>query len=145
MVHLRQNNIPIRARRPYTGPNLTARYRAARLLWVHWTHRQWHNVICSDESRFSISHANGRVRVYRRRNERYAQCCVRERDRLGAGSVMVWEVSWAKSRQILWLHRAISMFNAMLTSWIITSFRSCRILDLAKRFNTTTPDPILRL
>ena len=32
----------------------------------------------------------GRFHVYRRRNERYTQCCVRERDRFGVGSVMVW-------------------------------------------------------
>ena len=65
---LRQNYIPVRARRPYTGPILTARHRAARLLWVqhhlHWTRRQWHNVIFSDELRFSISHTDGSVRVY---------------------------------------------------------------------------------
>ena len=31
------------------------------------------------------------VRVYRTRNERYADCCVLERDRFGVGcSVMVW-------------------------------------------------------
>ena len=47
-------------------------------------------MIFSDESRFRVSHADGRVRVYRRRNERFAQCCVRERDRFGGGSVMVW-------------------------------------------------------
>ena len=43
---LRQSNIPIRARRRYTGPIITARHRAARLLWAqrhqHWTRRQWH-------------------------------------------------------------------------------------------------------
>ena len=64
---LRQNNIPIRACRPNTGLILTARHRAARLLWaqryLHWTRRQWHNVIFSDESRFSVSHADGRVHV----------------------------------------------------------------------------------
>ena len=66
---LRQNNIPIRARRPYTGPIITARHRAARLLRaqrnLYWTRRQWHNVIFSDESRFSVSHADDRVHVYR--------------------------------------------------------------------------------
>ena len=71
-----------------------SRYRAARLLWnqrhLHWTHRQWHNVIFSDESRFSVSQADGRVHVYRFRNDRYTQCCIRERDRFGGGSVMVW-------------------------------------------------------
>ena len=62
-------NTPIRAR-----PILTARHRAARLLLaqrhLHWTRRQWHNVFFSDESRFSVSQADGRVRVYRRRNEK---------------------------------------------------------------------------
>ena len=54
---LRQNNIPIRAHRPYTGPILTGRHRAARLLWaqrhLHWTRRQWYNVIFSAKSRFT--------------------------------------------------------------------------------------------
>ena len=49
--------------------------------------RFWTNVIFSDESRFTVSSADGRQRIYRRRN---AQCCVRERDRFGRGSVMVW-------------------------------------------------------
>ena len=45
----------------------------------------------SDESRFSLQRGDDRVRVYRRRNERYADCCVLERDRFGGGgSVMVW-------------------------------------------------------
>ena len=45
----------------------------------------------SDESRFSLQRGDGRVSVYRRRNERYADCCVLERDRFGGmGSVMVW-------------------------------------------------------
>ena len=43
-----------------------------------------------DESRFSLQRGDGRVCVYRRRNERYADCCVLERDRFGGeGSVMV--------------------------------------------------------
>ncbi len=86
--------MPIRARRPYTGQILTARHRAARLAWaqrhLHWTRNNWNKVIFSDESRFTVSHADGRMRVYRRKNERFAQCCIRERDRFGGGSVMVW-------------------------------------------------------
>ena len=51
----------------------------------------WNTVLFSDESRFSLQRGDGRVRVYRRRNERYADCCVLERDHFGAGgSVMVW-------------------------------------------------------
>jgi hypothetical protein len=45
--------------------------------------------ICSD-TRFNLFRVDGRRRVYRRRNERYADCCVIERDRFGGDSVMVW-------------------------------------------------------
>ena len=44
----------------------------------------------SDESRFLLHRRDGRQRVYRRRNERFAPNCVREVDRFGGGSVMVW-------------------------------------------------------
>ena len=40
---------------------------------------------------FIIRQGDGRVRVYRRRNERYADCYILERDRFcGGGSVLVW-------------------------------------------------------
>ena len=45
----------------------------------------------SDESLYTFSHADERVRIYRRKNERLADCCIRERDRFGGGSVMVWD------------------------------------------------------
>ena len=66
-----------------------------RLNWarVHtrWIRRRWNTVLFSDESRLSLQRGDGRVRVYRRRNVRYADCCVLERDRFGGGgSVMVW-------------------------------------------------------
>ena len=91
---LRQQNVPIRARRPYTGQIMRPHHKVARLAWaqrhLHWTRYQWNHVVFSDESRFNVSHADGRVRVYRRRNERFADCCIRERERLGGGGVMVW-------------------------------------------------------
>ena len=31
------------------------------------------------------------TRVYRRTNERYADCCVLTRDRFGGGTLMVWD------------------------------------------------------
>ena len=89
---LRQSRQPIWPRRPYVGQLLTARHRAAR----------WHNgiyvggdssglgVLFSDESRFNLSHHDGRIRVFRRRGERFADNCLIERDRFGGGSVMVW-------------------------------------------------------
>ena len=55
----------------------------------------------TDESRFFVSHSDGRVRVYRRVGERYAQCCVMERDRYGGGSVMVWAGITARNHTVL--------------------------------------------
>ena len=39
---------------------------------------------------FSLEHADGRTRVFRRTGERYADACVVEADRFRGGSVMVW-------------------------------------------------------
>ena len=72
--------------------------RSHRLNCVNWarTHQRWlrqqgNRVIFSDESRFTIHRGDGRVRVCRRRNECYADCCLLERDRfVGGYSVLVW-------------------------------------------------------
>ena len=94
MRRLRQAQQPIRPRRPYVGQLLTARHRAARLHWAQrhfrWGRQQWARVLFSDESRFNLSHHDARIRVFRRRGERFADNCLSERDRFGGGSVMVW-------------------------------------------------------
>ena len=91
---LRRNRRKIRARRPYRGPILLRRHRDARLQWsrrhLRWRRVDLNNVLFSDEARFNLSHADGRIRVYRRTGERYVSCCVIQRDRFGGGSVMVW-------------------------------------------------------
>ena len=90
---LRQARQPIRPRRPYVGRVLTARRLAARLQWAQrhfrWGRQEWARVLFSDESRFNLSHHDGRIRVFRRRGERFADNCLIERDRFGGGSVMV--------------------------------------------------------
>ena len=84
----------IRARRPYRGPVLSQRHRHARQTWarqhIRWNQNQWRNILFSDESRFCLSFADGRHRLYRRRGERFADACVLPVDRYGGGSVMVW-------------------------------------------------------
>ena len=91
---LRQARQPIRPRRPYLEQVLTARHRDARLQWAQrhfrWGRQQWAHVLFSDESRFNLSHHDGRIRVFRRRGERFADNCLIARDRFGVGSVMVW-------------------------------------------------------
>ena len=91
---LRQALQPIRPRRPYVGRVLTARHRAARLHWAQrhfrWQRQEWAQVLFSDESKFNLSHHDGRILDFRRRGERFADNCLIERDRFGGGSVMVW-------------------------------------------------------
>jgi transposase len=80
---LRENGL--RTRRPFRGPLLTPRHRQQCLAWVkthlQWTRQRWQEVLFSDESRFCISNADGRIRVWRRQNERLAACCINEVDR----------------------------------------------------------------
>ena len=77
---LRQAQQPIRPRRPYVGEVLTARHRAARLQLAQrhflWGRQQWARVLFSDESRFNLSHHDGRIRVFRRGGERCADTCL---------------------------------------------------------------------
>ena len=92
--HLRQARQPIWTRRPCVGQMLTVRHQAARLQWAkrhfRWGRQQWPRVLFSDESRFNLSHHDGRIRVFRRRGERFADNCLIGRDRFGGGSLMVW-------------------------------------------------------
>ena len=75
---------------------LTAHHLAERLHWCQGHSRrrreQWRTLHFPDESRFMLVGADGRFRIYRRHNERYATNCVLHHDRLGGGSVMVWSV-----------------------------------------------------
>ena len=61
----------IHCRRPARGPILTDRHRQDRLQWAtarqDWCYQQWRRVLLSDESRFCISMADGRVRVWRKK------------------------------------------------------------------------------
>ena len=66
---------------------LIARHRAARL---QCGRQQLARVLFSDESRFNLSHHDGRIRVFRRRGECFADNCLIERNGFGGGSIMVW-------------------------------------------------------
>lgn len=84
----------LNARRPLRGNVMTHQRRHNRLQWcqerLRWTQRQWGAVLFTDESRFCVDHADGRERVWRRRGERYAPCCIRQVNGWGGPSVMVW-------------------------------------------------------
>jgi hypothetical protein len=59
-------------------------------LVTEWCSCPWQEVLFSDESRFCISNAEGRIRVWRRENERLAACCIDEVDRWGGANAMIW-------------------------------------------------------
>jgi len=72
----------------------STQHRNAIIAWVRryvrCTRAMWSRVLFSDESRFNLRTADGRVCVFRRKGERFAQNCMLERDRFGGGSVIVW-------------------------------------------------------
>lgn len=82
------------AHRPAIGPKLTPAHRQARLQFarehLNWTMNQWGTVLFSDECRMCLHGNDGRGKVYRRPNERFAQCCFSERVAYGGGSCMFW-------------------------------------------------------
>ena len=54
-----------------------------------WTINHWLQVLFTDESRFCLSRADGRTRVWRRPGERYSDAAVIQRDRWGGQSVAI--------------------------------------------------------
>lgn len=84
----------LRAFRPARAPLLLPRHRTARLdfarEYAHWTVEEWKNVLFSDESRIALKGPDGRQRVYRRRNERFAPCTITQTVGYQGGSIMVW-------------------------------------------------------
>ena len=116
---LRQARQTIRPCRPYVGQVLTARHLAAHLQWAQWHflwgRQQCARVLFSDESRFNLSHHDGRIQVFRKRGERFADNCLIERDRFGGGSVMVWGGIMGRRKKNSLLCKATSMLKVTLT------------------------------
>ena len=79
---------------PYVGVPLTVRHRRLRLNWTRghyrWSRPRWNRVLFTDESRFNVQFADGRLRVWRRTGESMDENNIVERDRYGGGSVMIW-------------------------------------------------------
>lgn len=84
----------LRPRRPLRRPQLSQRHRQLRLRWAmarcHFRDAQWARIIFSDESRFLLRPADGRVRVRSSRQEAPWRHGVWETTAYGGGSVMVW-------------------------------------------------------
>ena len=84
----------LRERRPLVRVPLTQRHRRACLNWARahlaWTRQQWSRVVFTDESRFDLQAADGRLRLWRRKGERFNVPNIVERDRFRGRSVMAW-------------------------------------------------------
>ena len=83
----------LRSHRPLKGMELKRRHRIAKLQWARtrlwWRRNTWQNILFSNESKLNLKFSDGRVRIYRRRRERFADVCVKETDRFGGGGVIV--------------------------------------------------------
>jgi len=77
IVRNRLKEVELRARRPRKVFKLLVRHRLA---WarhhLRLTQADWANVLFVDKTRTSLQGNDGRSRVYRRRGERNAECCL---------------------------------------------------------------------
>ena len=101
------------SRRPTRVPLLTERHRLQRLTWARdhlgWTLDDRKTVEWSDESRFQLIRADGRVRVWRRPHEAMDPSCQQGTVQAGGGSVMVWGVfTWNGLGPLVQLNRSLT-------------------------------------
>lgn len=102
-VRNRLRDAGLRSHRAAVKDRLSEDHRLYRLAFAEENlHRDWGNVIFSDESVFSSAN-DGPVRVYRPRGTRHYPAYVHECTRSGRVSVMCW--GWISSRGIGVLHR----------------------------------------
>ena len=97
-VSLRLRERDVQSFKAYRVNMLTPVRRRNRETWCQQHQQQWNNAVFTDESRFCLNMHDARAKVWRRRAERYSNCCVRQTDIWGGGSVMVWG-------GILWRHK----------------------------------------
>ncbi|GFT25183.1 transposable element Tc3 transposase [Trichonephila clavipes] len=81
------------ARRPLLGLPLMQNHRSLRHQWCDerrmWA-TEWNEVVFTDESRISLQHHDGRIRVWRHRGERMLNSCVMHHHTGPALGIMVW-------------------------------------------------------
>ena len=138
---LRENGL--RARRPFRGPLLTPRHHQQRLAWarthLQWTRQRWQEVLFSDESCFCISNADGRIRVWRRQNERLAACCINEVDRWGGANVMIWAaVSFRYKSPLHFCDRSLTgqrYRDEILAPYVVPMFQAHQDLRIFQQDN----------
>ena len=93
-IRNRLHEAGLRSRRPAIRIPLTRHHVQEHLEWaqdhVTWALNDWAPILFTDEARFCVDFSDRRARVWRMRNERFAEVCIAEHDCYGGGSVMVW-------------------------------------------------------
>lgn len=83
-----------RSRRRVVRAKLTSAQRAARLRFarerLQWGMREWGTVLFTDECKVKFFCDDRRIKVWRKKNERFSEACIHESDRWGGPNVMIW-------------------------------------------------------
>lgn len=109
-IRNRLSEAGLRSRNAARKPKLTEEHQLYRLAFAEENlHRDWADVIFSDESIFSSAN-DGPVRVFRPQGSRYDSRYVKQVPRSGRFSVAVW--GWMSSRGIGMIHRIQDHLNA---------------------------------
>jgi len=93
-VRRRLHEQGLRSRARAQAPLLLGRHREGRRQYArnhaNWTWREWRNVLFTDESRFGLYGSDGRIRVWRRRGQRFEENMIEPVRAFSGGSVMIW-------------------------------------------------------
>jgi hypothetical protein len=77
--------------RPHKGMELTVHHKRQQHAWTNQQlRRHWRTVLFSDESRFTLKFADGRIRVWRRTDEQFAAACVMLVDHFIGNWLVLW-------------------------------------------------------
>lgn len=101
------------SRRPTRVPLLTAQHCLQCLSWardhIDWTLDDWKTMAWSDESRFQLVRADGRVRVWCRPHKAMDPSCQQGSVQAGGGSIMMWAVfTWNGLGPLVQLHWSLT-------------------------------------
>lgn len=95
----------LRSQRPLRRLPLTPQHRRSRLEWCRsrssWLPSDWHRIVFSDESRFTLAADDHRLRVWRGRGQRSQSAFVLQRHTAITPGVMVWGAISYDSRSSL--------------------------------------------
>ncbi|GFW62574.1 transposable element Tcb1 transposase [Trichonephila clavipes] len=91
-IRRRLQQSDLSARRPLLGLPLTQNHRHLHRQWCDerrmWA-AEWNEVVFTDESRICLQHRDGRIRVWRQREDRMLNSCVKHRHTGPAPGIIV--------------------------------------------------------